>query len=230
MGPEGTNNAKTLLRRAQRKHSQQSYLAMKNKLLSLVRPLPKAIYVSDLELFRADLFTKAQDFPEQPEEKPIEALDQTPMKDRCISDSVTCGWCGTWVPLPTFLATPSVPVSNDMPNHKVLEKDAIIEADGVVFLGHPGAGDDCSDPVVERGEGESNTFSCQLGFADGLGANNIYIEAIIPKVSYIPDMFEYLTGAPMLCEVVSLMRGERLAKNMTNVLGASVQLHLELDR
>ena len=116
MGPEGTN-AMTRLRRAQRKHSQQSYLAMKAKLLGLVRPLPKAIYVSDLELFRADLFTKTQELPEQPEPEvqPIEALDQT--KDRCISASVTCGWCGTWVPLPNIKSYP-----------KVLEIDASIDA------------------------------------------------------------------------------------------------------
>ena len=204
MGPEGTNNAKTLLRRAQRKHSQQSYLAMKTKLLSLVRPLPKAIYVSDLELFRADLFqdntmfTKAQ--PGQPEEQPNEALDQT-LKDRCISDSVTCDWCGTWVPLPTLpiLATPRVPVSDikSKSNHKVLETDANIEAErkyifqdieavcekpGADFLGHPGAGDDSSDPVVESGDGKSNTFISQYGFADYF--------------------------SPFLCEVVSTFDGD----------------------
>ena len=43
--------------------------------------------------------------------------------------------------------------------------------------------------------------------AAAASCNNDNIGAIIPKVSYIPDMFEYLTGTPMLCEVVSLMRG-----------------------
>ena len=46
-------------------------------------------------------------------------------------------------------------------------------------------------------------------YSEDLGANNINTEAIIRMVSYIPDMFEYLTGTPMLCEVVSLMRGGR---------------------
>ena len=66
--------SKVTIRRTQRKHSQQCYLAMKTKLLSLLRPLSKAIHVSDLEFFRADLFhdfstfAKTQDFSEQPEE------------------------------------------------------------------------------------------------------------------------------------------------------------------
>ena len=167
MGPEGTN-AMTRLRRAQRKHSQQSYLAMKSKLLTLVRPLPKAVYVSDLELFRADLFAKPQDLPEQPEPEvqPIKALDQT--KDRCISESVTCGWCGTWVPLPNIKSNPKVlEIDANIEaarEYCVQDIEAVCERPGANFLGHPGAGD--REPVVESGDFEPNTLNCQYDFAD----------------------------------------------------------------
>ena len=40
--------------------------------------------------------------------------------------------------------------------------------------------------------------------SEDLGANNIDIKAFTPELSY-PDFFEYLTGTPMLCEVVCSM-------------------------
>ena len=134
--------------------------------------------MTDLEFFRADLFTKTQDLPEQPEEQPNEALDQT--KDSCISDSVTCGWCGTRLPLPNYKFY-----------SKVLETDANIEAakeisvqdfvePGAVFLGHPGAGD-CK-PDVDSGDFESNIHICQYDFAD--------------------------VFSPLLCEVVATLEGD----------------------
>ena len=93
-------NSKTRIRKEQRQHSKLSYQAMKTKLLCLVRPLPLAIQASDLETFRADLFqsiiiTMTQDFSEQPESQPTEAIEQT----TDMPQAVTCNWCGTWVPL-----------------------------------------------------------------------------------------------------------------------------------
>ena len=45
----GTANLKTRIRRLQRKHTEASYRHMKEKLLQIVQPLPKAAYAADLE-------------------------------------------------------------------------------------------------------------------------------------------------------------------------------------
>ena len=51
----GTANNKTRTRRLHRKHTEASYKHMKEKLLLIVQPLPKAVYAADLEEFRHSL-------------------------------------------------------------------------------------------------------------------------------------------------------------------------------
>ena len=69
-------HSNTALRRMQHKHSQRCYQQMKEKLLSLLLPLPKdAIHAVDVEQFRETLY-----YP--------------------IDDNNTCLWCGSWHPLP----------------------------------------------------------------------------------------------------------------------------------
>ena len=79
-----TANLKTRTRRLQRKHTEASYRCMKEKLLRIVQPLPKAAYASDLEEFRHALYCKD---------------DHGPMSfmQPCINQ---CAWCGIWTPLP----------------------------------------------------------------------------------------------------------------------------------
>ena len=92
--------SKTHIRRAQRKHTQLSYLAMKNRLLCLVRPIPNAKQASRLEQFRANLIhgitTKTQEFSEHPDIQPSEGLDHTQLAhsdadsktDKCMPPSI----------------------------------------------------------------------------------------------------------------------------------------------
>ena len=65
---------RTLLRRLQRKHTEQSYRQMKAKLLSIVKPMPMAAYSDDLENFRQTLYAN--------------------------KDCYRCSWCGIWTPIP----------------------------------------------------------------------------------------------------------------------------------
>ena len=76
----------TELRRMQRKHSQRCYREMKDKLVSMLVPLPKdAIHAVDLEKFRETLFL------------PID---------------ISCQWCGSWHPLPRNLNV-SLPIKEE---------------------------------------------------------------------------------------------------------------------
>ena len=47
---------------------------------------------------------------------------------------------------------------------------------------------------------------------------SLLLPPVNPEVSYILDMFEYLTGGPMLCEVVSLMRGGNIGQKYDQCL------------
>lgn len=66
---------RTLLRRLQRKHTEQSYRLMKAKLLSIVKPMPIAAFSEDLEEFRHTLYANRDDC------------------NRCL-------WWGIWIPIP----------------------------------------------------------------------------------------------------------------------------------
>ena len=59
---------------------------MKEKLLLIVQPLPKAVYAADLEEFRHSLYCK--------EVSPVLIHDKPPCTNQCM-------WCGIWTPLPT---------------------------------------------------------------------------------------------------------------------------------
>ena len=90
VGPNGPNS-RTLLRRLQRKHSQQCYVQMRNKLISLVKPIPPtALHASNLEAFRAKLYTNDCEG----------ILPQLPKDDVTEQVLQACNWCGTWMPLP----------------------------------------------------------------------------------------------------------------------------------
>ena len=90
VGPSGPNS-RTLLRRLQRKHSQECYVQMRNKLITLVKPIPpSALHASNLEAFRANLYTNVGD----------DILPQLPKDDVTEPVLQACNWCGTWMPLP----------------------------------------------------------------------------------------------------------------------------------
>jgi len=78
-------NNKTLKRRLQRKHTQQSYRQMKEKLLSFLKPMPLAAYSADLEHFRQELYANND--------------DENALSTRG-PDCSRCQWCGIWMPLP----------------------------------------------------------------------------------------------------------------------------------
>ena len=102
------------------------------------------------------------------------------------------------MPLPSRQAFTAI---CDHPEDTALETDADRDDDpGVVFE----AGD-----IIILAKTITRT-SARPGTEEGsepIGFNNYSKTGVTPEVSYIPDMFEYLTGGPMLCEVVSLMRG-----------------------
>ena len=178
LAPSSANN-RTLLRRLQRKHSQHSYYLLKHKLLTLVRPMPEtAIAVADLESFRATLFSS---------DRRENLTPSTPVDDSPAAlSSLCCNWCGTWIPLPmsASIAIKSHPEASTLEDPDAEDLDVDVEGDIKI-------------PELDGAEDSTET----------IGSNNDNIGAIIHKVSYMPDMFEYLTGTPMLCEVVSLMRG-----------------------
>jgi len=88
VGPTGPNS-RTLLRKLQRKHTQHCYEQMKNRLLSIVKPIPStALHADRLETFRANLYS---------------ASDETSSPTDQITSPPTlhaCNWCGTWMPIP----------------------------------------------------------------------------------------------------------------------------------
>ena len=100
---------RTQLRRAQRSHSKICYNEAKQKLISLLVPIPEsAIDALDLERFRMKLYTPADDtyklkisFPEQPE-------------GDCGTHGVMCNWCGIWVPLPVVPVEPVLEASHEI--------------------------------------------------------------------------------------------------------------------
>ena len=81
--PCPANINKTLKRRPQRKHTQQSYRQMKEKLLSLLKPMPIAASAADLEQFRLKIYANSDD-------------DLSTREPDCNR----CQWCGIWMPLP----------------------------------------------------------------------------------------------------------------------------------
>ena len=81
--PCPANINKTLKRRLQRKHTQQSYRQMKEKLLSFLKPMPIAAYAADLEQFRLKIYANSDD-------------DLSTREPDCNR----CQWCGIWMPLP----------------------------------------------------------------------------------------------------------------------------------
>ena len=84
------NLTRTQLRRLQRRHTQQSYVLMRNKLINMVRPLPPTALIAEhLEAFRATLYTGVS------EEKAL----QGPLDDTAPV-LTACNWCGTWMPMP----------------------------------------------------------------------------------------------------------------------------------
>jgi len=80
--------SRTHLRRANRKHTQLAYRALKSKLQEVLTPIPAAITAANLEEFRAELY------------------GHTFLQDRLRPDtkSITCNYCGVWSPLPPTAA------------------------------------------------------------------------------------------------------------------------------
>ena len=83
----GYANIQTRKRRLQRKHTQASYRHMKTQLLSLLKPMPIAVFSTDVESFRYSLYTDA------------EVKTEADNKVQTISIN-RCHWCGIWTPLP----------------------------------------------------------------------------------------------------------------------------------
>ena len=93
--PSSARN-KTLLRRLQRKHTEKAYRHMKDKLLSILKPMPTAVHANNLEEFRQSLFANKRD-DDMPSrvESTVDGTTSTPAQD-CNR----CAWCGIWMPLP----------------------------------------------------------------------------------------------------------------------------------
>ena len=81
--PCSANINKTLKRQLQRKHTQQSYRQMKEKLLSFLKPMPIAAYAADLEQFMLKIYANSDD----------DLSTRGP-------DCNRCQWCGIWMPSP----------------------------------------------------------------------------------------------------------------------------------
>ena len=75
VGPYGTRT-RTQLRRQQRRHTQHCYLLLQSKLLALVKPMPAAINVQDLESFRANLFSMPSELVAEQSPESIEILQR----------------------------------------------------------------------------------------------------------------------------------------------------------
>ena len=101
--PSSANN-KTLLRRLQRKHSEKSYKRMKDKLLSILKPMPLAVHAANLEDFRQSLYTERDDVKPLRTESAVGGIALSSFPEHIVPtqapDCNRCSWCGIWIPLP----------------------------------------------------------------------------------------------------------------------------------
>ena len=162
---------KTRPRSLQRKHSQHSYMLMKEKLLNLVRPIPDtALQVERLESFREHLYTTV---PTEPEPLPLK--DNTDSIPSNIPSNICCNWCGTWMPIPrqTYSAINLKHSDIEATEATAAENlEVIVDADAAV------------PAEITTGKDE---------YSDDLGAGILHIETNTPELSN-PDLSEYLTG------------------------------------
>ena len=218
-------NTKTRIRKEQRLHSKLSYLAMKSKLLSLVKPLPVAMQASDLETFRADLY-----HPISTESPPTTATD----RKTDMPQAATCTWCGTWVPLPVTLGVHNELVTTgivgELGNQPTV--DAITSKSAVAASTDPNNGSlnigelgnqptvdaitsttavaACTDPNNGRLYGELGNqptvaiFAAVAATADPANISIPQSSAPSPSGDII-DLADLLS--PSLCEVVSSIEG-----------------------
>ena len=104
VSPSSANN-KTRLRRLQRKHSEKSYKRMKDKLLSILKPMPLAVHAANLEDFRQSLYTvKSDDVKPLRVESAVGGIALSSIPEHIVPtqapDCNRCSWCGIWIPLP----------------------------------------------------------------------------------------------------------------------------------
>ena len=184
----GTANLKTRIRRLQRKHTEASFRHMKEKLLQIVQPLPKAAYAADLEEFRHTLYCK---------EEPVLTNPSEPCIKRCM-------WCGIWTPLPTqpIIATTRQPLLQQLEavdtSVDALLEECLCQAPCELETLEETTAPTLAELQLENQE--QNILNSEIHLP------SLLLPPVTPEVSYIPDMFEYLTGGPTMCEVVSLMR------------------------
>ena len=219
----GTANLKTRIRRLQRKHTEASYRHMKEKLLQIVQPLPKAVYAADLEEFRHTLYCK---------EEPVLTNPLEPCINRCM-------WCGIWTPLPTqpIIATTRQPLLQQLEAVDT-SVDALLEECLCQAPFELETLEETTAPIpkeLQLDNQEQTIFwtnePCMYRTDSNSVKNNeihlpsLLLPPVTPEVSYILDMFEYLTGGPMLCEVVSLMRGRDISldKDLRGQRAAALQ-------
>ena len=90
--------SKTLVRRLQRKHSEQSYRHMKEKLLSMLKPMPIAAYSANLEEFRQTLYANSDDAKSLRGESTVAGLASFSPTMHLVPTQATgfnrCSWCG----------------------------------------------------------------------------------------------------------------------------------------
>ena len=117
--PCSANINKTLKRRLQRKHTQQSYRQKKEKLLSFIKPMPLAAYSADLEEFRQKLYANSDD-----------ALSTRG------PDCNRCQWCGIWMPLPkaSIIITNDVKGASSTPEAEPEEFDQAVEDPPITII------------------------------------------------------------------------------------------------
>ena len=144
--------------------------------ISLVKPIPPtALHASNLEAFRAKLYTDCEGI-----------LPQLPKDDVTEQVLQACNWCGTRMPLPRQ-ATIAISKGNCT---KASE-----------------------DTAAERQEPELEETGEDYSECVDLGINNIGIQ---PKISN--RLFEIQglldKDAPMVCEAVSLMWGDKARDKM----------------
>ena len=106
-----TEMTRTQLRRAQRMHSKICYIEAKQKLISMLVPIPdSAIDALDLECFRRKLYTPADDT----HKLQIGIPSKIEPEGDCGTHGVQCSWCGIWVPLPGATVQPAQDVTHAM--------------------------------------------------------------------------------------------------------------------
>ena len=165
-------------------------MLMKQKLISLVRPIPStALQAENLESFRAHLYTA-----ECPEFLPLQPTDDTVS----ILSGACCSWCGTWMPLPrqAIIAIDSFPNTEASEATAAEEEEETLDAHDPTTIITTVVKEIISADIQRTGKDDS----------EDLGFKIIDIGAIPPELSNF-DYFEYLAGSPMLCEVVCLMWG-----------------------